>query len=153
MIKLELKIPPLIVMLIIGAIMWLAAATLPSLTLPPLITNILAVITLVLGVGVSVAGVWSFNKVKTTVNPMTPSESSALVDSGIYKISRNPMYVGFLLFLIAWALFLSNLYSMISAWAFVLYMNRFQIAPEEKALLQLFGNDFEHYAEKVRRWL
>jgi protein-S-isoprenylcysteine O-methyltransferase Ste14 len=99
------------------------------------------------------AGVFSFQRAKTTVNPMKPNSASALVASGIYKYSRNPMYSGFVLILLGWALWLSNAWALLVLPAFVLYMNRFQIWPEERALMALFGQDYREYHSRVRRWL
>ena len=99
------------------------------------------------------AGVVSFRRAKTTVNPLKPEQASSLVTSGIYRWSRNPMYVGFALFLVAWAAWLASPWTLLGVAGFVLYMNRFQIGPEERALASLFGIDFNHYCASVRRWL
>ena len=101
----------------------------------------------------SLLGVVSFRRAGTTVNPMTPESSSSLVVSGIYKLTRNPMYLGFLLALLGWTIFLSNVPALLCLPAFILYMNRFQIAPEERALAALFGQVFTAYKENTRRWL
>jgi len=106
-----------------------------------------------LGALTCLAGVRYFRRAKTTVNPMKPESASALVASGIYRYSRNPMYLGFLLMLLGWALWLSNASALLLLPAFVLYMNRFQICPEERALLSLFGPDYMQYRARVRRWL
>jgi protein-S-isoprenylcysteine O-methyltransferase Ste14 len=84
---------------------------------------------------------------------MDPASSSSLVLSGIYKFSRNPMYLGFLLALFGWAVFLSNALAFVFLPAFIFYMNRFQIEPEEKALAGKFGQEFVDYKSRVRRWL
>lgn len=84
---------------------------------------------------------------------MKPDSASALVTGGIYKITRNPMYLGFLLILLGWTVFLSNLFAYALLPVFVIYMNRFQIVPEENALDTLFGNEYRFYKSKVRRWL
>jgi len=84
---------------------------------------------------------------------MTPQSASALVVSGIYRFTRNPMYVGFLFVLLGWAVWLSNGLSFLFLPAFVLYMNRFQIQPEERALHARFGQEFVAYTSRVRRWL
>ena len=147
------KIPPLVVMLAVGVLMWLVSLSLPSITVSPIISISLAALIALAGAIFSVAGVWSFRKFNTTVNPLTPDQSSSLVDFGIYKISRNPMYVGFALFLISWGVLLANLFSLVSVLIFVWYMNKFQILPEEKALLKLFGKDYQCYKAQVSRWL
>ncbi|WP_227520440.1 methyltransferase family protein [Marinobacter sp. LV10R510-11A] len=108
---------------------------------------------LLMGVAFSVAGVISFRLARTTINPSRPEKASALVSTGIYRVTRNPMYLGILLVLVAWALFLSSAWGLLAAVGFVLYMNHFQIAPEEHALSELFGKEFESYKASVRRWL
>ena len=90
---------------------------------------------------------------KTTVSPIKPQASSKLVNSGIYRISRNPMYLGFLIILIGIAAYLSNLFSLLLCPFFVMYMNRFQIRPEERSLKSFFGKDYINYKIRTRRWL
>jgi len=90
---------------------------------------------------------------ETTVNPMRPDSTSSLVVSGIYKYTRNPMYLGFLLVLVGWAIFLSNLAAFALLPAFVVYMNHFQIGPEERALGSLFAQEYQAYHARVRRWI
>ena len=84
---------------------------------------------------------------------MTPEAASALVRSGIYRTTRNPMYVGLLLILVAWAVLLSSVWTLLGPLVFVLYITRFQIIPEESALSALFGADYAAYQSSVRRWL
>jgi protein-S-isoprenylcysteine O-methyltransferase Ste14 len=98
-------------------------------------------------------GIVSFRRAKTTVNPMKPSSSSSLVISGIYKYTRNPMYLGFVLVLLGWAAFLSNLAALALVPAFVLYLNYFQIMPEEHVLASLFPDAYPAYRARVRRWI
>ena len=150
---LELKVPPPVVGLFMGALMWLTSRAVPAFgfTLPQRNAFVLGL--LVAGVCVSVLGVASFRRARTTVNPLKPERSSCLVTSGIYRYTRNPMYLGLLLILLGWAVFLANLVAFIFLPAFIVYLNRFQIRPEEKALASLFGQDFANYRSKVRRWL
>jgi len=98
-------------------------------------------------------GVAAFRSAGTTVNPLDPGRSTRLVVSGVYRYSRNPMYVALLLLLFAWGIRLSNPYAMLTAWLFIPWMNRFQVIPEERAMLSLFGQDFVRYAQRVRRWI
>ena len=151
--SLELKIPPPAVAALIAAAMWGISLLTPVLDVP-LFTRISAAIILVLaGAGFSLAGVISFRRAKTTVNPMKPETATSLVSSGIYSVTRNPMYVGLLLVLIAWATYLSSAWALLGPVGFVLYISRFQIAPEERALSTLFGSEYTAYQSKVRRWL
>jgi len=106
-----------------------------------------------IGVFFCIAGVISFRRAKTTVNPLKPETATSLVTSGIYQVSRNPMYVGFALLLAAWAVYLASPWTTIGVLGFVLYINRFQIVPEERALSTLFSIEFESYKSKIRRWL
>lgn len=108
---------------------------------------------LLAGVFISVAGVMAFRKAHTTVDPTKPEKSTSLVASGIYRHTRNPMYVGFLMVLAAWSVYLSNLMALAALPAFVVYMNRFQIQPEERALQARFGTAFTEYKQAVRRWV
>jgi protein-S-isoprenylcysteine O-methyltransferase Ste14 len=105
------------------------------------------------GIAFSAAGVLAFRRARTTVNPTRPEEATQLVRSGVYRITRNPMYVGLACLLVAWAVFLSSPWALLGPLAFVLYIGRFQIAPEERALAKLFGSDYSAYQAEVRRWL
>ena len=149
----ELKIPPPAVVLVMGVLMWLVARVLPMLGFEfPLRSQVAAGLAIA-GTVMAAAGVVSFRRAETTVNPMKPASSSSLVVSGIYKLTRNPMYLGFLLVLLGWAIFLSNVIAFLLLPAYVFYMNRFQIEPEERALGALFGEEFAAYCARVRRWL
>lgn len=150
---LELKIPPPAVALIIASIMWGASLIAPVLEVPALMRVVVAVTIALTGMGVSLAGIIAFRRARTTVNPMKPETTSSLVCSGIYRATRNPMYVGVLFVLVAWAVFLSSAWALFGPVAFVLYINRFQIVPEERVLLAMFGADYSAYKSKVRRWL
>lgn len=151
--KFELKIPPVAVFLIAAVLMWLVASLLPTIAISSSLQTFLCTVLVSVGLLFGLCGVISFNKVKTTVNPMVPKNATTLVMRGIYKRTRNPMYVGLLLFLIAWAVLLASLYSVGIIVGFVLYMTEFQIKPEERTLQELFGADYLAYLERVRRWL
>jgi protein-S-isoprenylcysteine O-methyltransferase Ste14 len=105
------------------------------------------------GVVSSVLGVLEFRRAKTTVNPTKPRSSSSLVASGIYRHTRNPMYLGFLLILFGWAVWLGHVLPFAFLPAFIAYMNFFQIRSEERALGSIFGDDFRTYCSQVRRWI
>ena len=98
------------------------------------------------------AGVRTIRRADTTLNPLKPETSSALVTSGIYRYTRNPMYLGMATWLLAWSAWLGTPIGLLGAPLFMLYMNQFQIGPEERALRTLFGAEFEAYAARVRRW-
>ncbi len=150
---LELKIPPVALVLLLGALMWLSARAAPALGFSLPAGPILAA-SLALGGGlIAIQGVASFRRASTTVTPLHPETTSALVTSGIYRWTRNPMYLGMLLLLLGWSLFLANALAFIFPAAFVPLMNRLQILPEESVLAAIFGSGFADYQSKVRRWL
>lgn len=105
------------------------------------------------GTVIALAGVLAFRVHRTTVNPLKPDAASLVVSGGVYRFSRNPMYLGLLLLLAAWAVYLSNAPAAFFLPAFVVYMNRFQIKAEERALLAKFGPAFAQYMAAVRRWI
>ncbi len=150
---LELKVPPPVVALFMAGLSWLTSAALPSLGFVLPHRSALALGSVVAGVGVALLGVASFRRARTTVNPLKPENSSALVRSGIYRYTRNPMYLGLLLVLFGWASFLANPLAFVFLAAFILYLNRFQIEPEERVLASKFGQEFTAYRTSVRRWL
>ena len=151
--SLELKIPPPVLAFVIAVLMWLLSLAAPALSFAIPARLVFAVIFAVAGIGAAIAGVATFARAKTTVNPTTPQASSSLVSWGIYKVTRNPMYLGLLLILAAWAFYLSNALPFLLLPVYVVYINRFQIAPEERALTSLFGREFAAYQSRVRRWI
>lgn len=150
---LELKIPPLLLVLAVGFLMWLLSSITPNTHINCTVRYISFLSLVCLGLFCVIAGVISFRKAKTTVNPMQPDTASELVTTGIYRITRNPMYLGFLFCLIGWGIFLVDFFSLVFIIGFVIYMNYLQIIPEEKILTKLFGDKFIQYKQHVRRWI
>ncbi|MDR7151895.1 protein-S-isoprenylcysteine O-methyltransferase Ste14 [Hydrogenophaga palleronii] len=150
---LELKVPPPILVLVLALLMWLTPAVAGLLQIPDLARVLSAIALACIGQGIGFAGVVAFRRAKTTVNPTNASLASSLVVQGVYRWTRNPMYAGFLLTLLAWALFLANPLAVLWVVVFVLYITRFQIIPEERVLTSLFGAEYEAYKGRVRRWV
>ena len=151
--SLELKIPPPIVALITAAAMWGLASFSLSLAMPHDLRIWLAVGIALPGITIDIAGAVRFFRAKTTVNPLTPQKSSSLVTSGIYRFTRNPMYLGMLMALLGWCVYLAAPLAFLGPIFFMLYIGRFQIAPEERVLTGLFGDEYAAYCKRVRRWL
>lgn len=147
------RLPPLAATALAGGLSWLTTRVLPAVNLEFPARTIVAATCGLTGVLLSALGVASFRRARTTVNPLTPDAATTLVVSGVYRFTRNPMYLGFLFLLLAEIVWLANPLALLVAPAFVLYLNRFQIVPEEKALQARFGADFNAYAAQVRRWL
>lgn len=150
---LELKIPPALVMAIFMALMWWIAGALPALDFELPARQFVAVALAVAGACAIIAGVVSLTRAKTTVNPVDPDSATTLVVSGIYCWTRNPMYFGFLLILAGWTAHLANAMAILLLPLFVAWMARFQIIPEERALAARFGEEFDRYRSRVRRWI
>ncbi|ROZ78876.1 isoprenylcysteine carboxylmethyltransferase family protein [Ramlibacter sp. WS9] len=151
--SLELKIPPPVVALLLATLMWLTTFVAPSLALPFGFRLGVALVLVCIGQGISISGMVAFRRAKTTVNPIKASAASSLVTLGVYRFTRNPMYLGLLLTLLAWAVYLSSPPAVLWILAYVLYISRFQILPEERVLLSLFGAEYATYQGQVRRWL
>jgi protein-S-isoprenylcysteine O-methyltransferase Ste14 len=150
---LELKIPPPLAVILLGAAMYAADRSFPGLRLddPPgrrLLTWLLAVG----GLGMAISAVVSIVRARTTVNPLKPERTSTLITSGMYRWSRNPIYLGDTLVLLAWATYLATPLAFAMVPVFVIWMSAFQIAPEERMLRERFGPAYEAYCRRVGRW-
>ena len=151
--KLELRIPPPLVMLLFMATVFGFDKMMPfNLFYLPWLTYASVISLVVLGGVVALWGVKEFKEAQTTINPLKPESSSSLVSSGIYQYTRNPMYLGLLLILLSAVVYTQHPLGLVSAMGFVAYMNRFQIEPEEKMLVKLFGDEFVDYSNQVKRW-
>jgi protein-S-isoprenylcysteine O-methyltransferase Ste14 len=147
--RLELRVPPVLLALIVGAFMWLVSAAVPALSVD-LESNVLAALAIAaVGAGLAIAGVVEFRRAQTTVDPTSPEKCSAIVTSGIYRHTRNPMYLGFLVMLLGLAVYLSNMAALLGLAAFAIYMTRFQIIPEERILKASFGGRYEEHLSAV----
>lgn len=151
--SLEHKLPPPAIAVLAACLMYLLARFPPQLALPAALKLASAGLLALTGLSVAALGILAFRRHATTVNPLQPDKATALVTDGIYRFTRNPMYLGMALLLSAWALYLSALWAFAGPIVFVLYISRFQIQPEERALAGLFGREYADYAGRVRRWL
>jgi protein-S-isoprenylcysteine O-methyltransferase Ste14 len=150
---LELRIPPPAVALLVAVAMWGVSLAGTAGSGKEIIRIALAAALAVTGVGCSASGVMAFRRAQTTSNPMKPETSTVLVRAGVYARTRNPMYLGLLLVLLGWAVFLRSPWVLPGPLAYILYITRFQILPEEWTLRSLFGADYDVYRSQVRRWL
>lgn len=149
--KLELKVPPVVVWLATALLMRLSTSIGPQFGW--LRQPAIAVALVLGGMFLGVLGVVSFQRAHTTVDPRHPQKMTALVTSGVYRATRNPMYLGMLLTLAGWALWLGHLLPLFFLPPFVLFLNRWQIAPEERALERAFGAEYTLYRARARRWI
>ncbi|MCG9597311.1 isoprenylcysteine carboxylmethyltransferase family protein [Vibrio sp. Isolate25] len=151
--KLERKIPPVALFILIGVLMNHTGHEFHTFSIGLPLPWIVLLACFVISGFVGLSGVYEFRKANTTVNPVKVKEASKIVDSGVFAYSRNPMYLGLFLLLFGFAYWQQNLLCIVFAFGFVLYMNRFQIRPEERALEELFGAAYLDYKQRVRRWI
>jgi protein-S-isoprenylcysteine O-methyltransferase Ste14 len=150
---LEHKIPPPVIGALVAAAMWGVSAWGPQLSIASVPRYVVVAILVLAGLSFDLLGLLAFRASRTTVNPLKPERTSVLVTGGVYRVTRNPMYVGMALLLLGWAVHLSALLPFAGPAVFALYITRFQILPEERVLMGLFGKDYAAYAARVRRWL
>jgi protein-S-isoprenylcysteine O-methyltransferase Ste14 len=150
--NLRLRIPPAVWLVLGGGLMWMLHRALPIAQLLQHPVNRAGWVLMAAGAAIAAAAVLQFRRARTTVNPYTPAKSSALVNSGVFGYSRNPIYLGLSVALCGWAVALGSL----SPWAvpplFVLVITRLQIEPEEAVLATLFGAAYSDYCARVGRW-
>ena len=145
------KIPPPIVTLICGLAIYFSKTFFNKFF--SYNNNTISLFLLILGFTVFTLAVKAFNRQKTTVNPLEPRQASALVSSGIFKYSRNPMYLGMLIILLALSFKFNLVGGIVISLFFYLFITKFQILPEEEAMNELFGDEFIEYSNRTRRWI
>jgi len=115
--------------------------------------NIISLFLLVFGLSIFILAIKAFSRQKTTVNPLEPRQASSLVISGIFKFSRNPMYLGMLIILLSISFKFNLIGGIVISLFFYLFITKFQIIPEEEAMNELFGDEFIEYSNKTKRWI
>jgi protein-S-isoprenylcysteine O-methyltransferase Ste14 len=150
--SLELKVHPPIVLFVSLILTYGLSYFLPLLPMPSIFFDLHLYIG-ASGILVAFAGIWEFRKAKTTIDPTKPEKARYLVSGGIYRVTRNPMYLGMQLIIIAAIFKFGNVYGFIALPTFILYITQFQIKPEERIIERIFGDEYVLYKKKVRRWL
>lgn len=150
---LDLKIPPVVLFVLSAAATWGLNEWLPNDLILTELSTQLSLLFMCSGTLIGIFGVFEFYRNSTTVNPHKPEKARVIVESGVYNISRNPMYLGLLIGLISLVIYWGNIYTLLIPILFVSYMNRFQIKPEEEAMKEKFDGAYEQYCEQVRRWI
>jgi len=139
-------------MLVLGAVAYGISHVAPTATFNLPFSTAAAVILVITGLALNLLPKLLFRQGNTTVNPLQPGRTTRLITSGIYRYTRNPMYLGHAAILSGWALHLSNTISLVVVPAFVIFITRFQIIPEERALGAVFP-DYKAFRLRTRRWL
>ncbi len=149
----ELIIPPPLLALIFATTMWgISKVGILSVAVPGLMEP-LSLVVLALGLGTNVLAIISFRRASTTIDPRKPEAATQLVSSGVYNVTRNPMYLGVSLILLSWVIWLGSVLNFVVLFLFIWYITLFQIIPEERALEKAFPETFSAYKSKVRRWI
>ena len=149
----KLVIPPPLQGLIVAAVMWAVHSWAPGFAVDVPGRKAAAISVGAIGVAMEIAAIITFFRARTTVNPLKPANASRIVSTGLFRLSRNPMYLALLLVLIGWGLWLGNLLGAVLIALWVLYITEFQIKPEEQALREKFGAEYEDYCRRTRRWI
>ncbi|MEO0327865.1 MAG: isoprenylcysteine carboxylmethyltransferase family protein [Pseudomonadota bacterium] len=149
----KLLVPPPIYALVCAFAIWLLNQYFPTFEYRFSVQTLLASLLIILGVSMDLLSIRRFFKIGTTVSPVSPQNTEALVTEGVYSISRNPMYLGLLFILTGIAIWAGNLLGLLTIPVFVFLITKFQIIPEEEILLEKFGEVYGNYLMKVRRWI
>ena len=152
--KLELKIHPPIILVSCGVFAWLISITAATpFDFPKNVTITFAIITVIVGLVLAISAIFKFHRAETTLDPTKPGDSSVLVTSGVFRFTRNPMYLALLLILVGWVVYLGSIAGFIVPLIFITYISRFQIRPEERYLASRFGKAYSDYCNEVKRWI
>lgn len=148
-----MKIPPPVLAVAIAVVTLVTSRYAVRIWPSRHLVSCLALVLVLLGTTLDLGAKRLFVGRGTTVNPMTPGAVSVLVESGTYRWTRNPMYLGRLLQLLALSLYLASAVGLICVPLFAIYLDRIQIRAEERALAERFPVEFARYSSRVRRWV
>ena len=146
-----IKIPPPLIVLVLIVSIYFSSKKIDLINIPLQLE--ISIFILSAGILIFVNPVLQFIKSKTTVNPIQFEEVNKLVTSGIFKYSRNPMYLGMMMIVLSTSIFYLNIYSILTPLLFILWINKFQIKREEEFLIEKFGDEYLSYKKKTRRWI
>ena len=146
-----LKIPPPLLVLILVIANYFSSKKIDLIHLPN--QDLISILILLIGILILINPIFKFIKSKTTIDPIKFKKVNKLIISGIYKYSRNPMYLGLLMIVISTSIFYLNIFSITTPFLFYCWINRFQIKREEIFLTEKFGEEYMSYKIKTRRWI
>jgi protein-S-isoprenylcysteine O-methyltransferase Ste14 len=145
------RVPPPLVAILAGIIIYSSTKLISPVTFK--FQGLIAVSVLVIGLTIMLSAINTFRQLQTTINPLKPKQATKLATNGVFKLTRNPMYLAMLIILIAFSVATGALAGLLLVPGFMLYITYFQILPEERAMAELFPDQFTRYCERVRRWL
>ena len=150
-VQIKTKIPPPLVALTFGFLINYTKDIFPKIDIRYDI--IFGSFMIIIGSIIILSAITLFKKYQTDITPLKPSNATKLITGGIYKFSRNPIYLGLLLVLFGISIILNPIGGLFLIPLFILYLNIFQIIPEENAMVDLFKGEFLEYKANVRRWI
>lgn len=153
MASLDHRIPPPLIALACVVAAWALTRYLPGMALDLPLHIPIALVVIAAGVVLALSGIVTFRKAGTTVDPHAPDRATSMVDTGPYRFTRNPMYLGLAIALLGICIYFANPLTLVAPIFFIAYITRYQIVPEERALLAKFGEPYARYLRSVRRWL
>ena len=151
MISIKTKIPPPLVALTFSLLVNYSKSIFPKIDIGW--GGVFGSLMISIGLIIILSAIIQTKKYKTTITLLNPSNATKLIVHGIYKFSRNPMYLGLLLILSGISIIQNPIGGLLFVPSFILYITHFQIIPEESAMLDLFKDDFSKYKENVRMWI
>ncbi|RUM75801.1 MAG: isoprenylcysteine carboxylmethyltransferase family protein [Sulfurovum sp.] len=151
--RIKLLIPPPVYALMMGGLMWFLNHHFPINHFIAMPWNWIGVVLILISGAFDIWSILLFFKKHTTANPMKPENTTDLVTKGLYKITRNPMYVGLLVILTGYAIWLGSVTPFLVLPIFYFLITEMQIKPEEAILEEKFGQEYLNYKKRVRRWL
>jgi protein-S-isoprenylcysteine O-methyltransferase Ste14 len=150
---LENKVPPPALVILLGLVMYFASMFMPREAPQPLLQWVAIAVLLGFAGYFGIQAIGLFKQSDTTIDPVRIHRASSLVTTGVYQVTRNPMYVGLTLILCAWGVWLWSSVQLIGPVFFIAFIQRFQILPEERVMEEKFGSEYLQYKTTVRRWL
>ncbi len=145
------KIPPPVVTLVSALLIFFSKELFPSYAFD--YQSMLSIGVFISGLMILVSAVSLFKKKETTVNPMSPEKASSLVVDGVFKYTRNPMYLGMSVVLLSISIQFNLIGGLLIVCLFVAYITVFQIIPEEEAMEENFGEEYLSFKKSTRRWI
>ncbi len=115
------------------------------------VTTVVGALVVIAGLGLAWSAIFGVIRHRTTIVPHHPV--SALVTTGMYRISRNPMYTGLAIAYLGGTLLLDSWWPLIPLPLALVAVRLVVIRPEERYLAQRFGAEYTEYRARVRRWL
>lgn len=142
---------PPVVALVFVLVAYFLGRFIPLPFVMPSVLRYVGAALVVVGVLLGLGAFLEFQKARTTLDPH--GSTTQIVTSGVYRFTRNPIYLGFLLMIIGLPLYLGFVWGIVLAPLYIFLMNHLVIQHEEQYLERKFGDVYTSYTSRVRRWV